>query len=321
MNMVTFKKNRIVIVGSYNKDITIRTNKLPEKGETVLGELINSGPGGKGANQAVAAVRAGAEVCFITSVGMDDNGKEAIETLHKQGVEVRLIKKDKDLPTGTATIIVNPQGENCIVVVPGANSNLTAQDIIQFEHEFSYFDIMLLQLECSFETVLAAASLAQNNGTKVMLNPAPVQNFSIELLEHINIITPNRVEAELITGMKIDGESSMRKVSSFFHEHGVDSVLITLGSEGVFISSNGFQKLISAHEVDVVDSTGAGDVLNGVFAATLNNNFSRLTESAIFASQAATLSVQKVGSQSSIPHLNEIHAFIKSLSKKSQLQS
>lgn len=319
--MVTFKKNRIVIVGSYNKDITIRTNKLPEKGETVLGELINSGPGGKGANQAVAAVRAGAEVCFITSVGMDDNGKEAIETLHKQGVEVRLIKKDKDLPTGTATIIVNPQGENCIVVVPGANSNLTAQDIIQFEHEFSYFDIMLLQLECSFETVLAAASLAQNNGTKVMLNPAPVQNFSIELLEHINIITPNRVEAELITGMKIDGESSMRKVSSFFHEHGVDSVLITLGSEGVFISSNGFQKLISAHEVDVVDSTGAGDVLNGVFAATLNNNFSRLTESAIFASQAATLSVQKVGSQSSIPHLNEIHAFIKSLSKKSQLQS
>lgn len=319
--MDKFKKNRIVIVGSYNKDITIRTNKLPEKGETVLGELINSGPGGKGANQAVAAVRAGAEVCFITSVGMDDNGKEAIETLHKQGVEVRLIKKDKDLPTGTATIIVNPQGENCIVVVPGANSNLTAQDIIQFEHEFSYFDIMLLQLECSFETVLAAASLAQNNGTKVMLNPAPVQNFSIELLEHINIITPNRVEAELITGMKIDGESSMRKVSSFFHEHGVDSVLITLGSEGVFISSNGFQKLISAHEVDVVDSTGAGDVLNGVFAATLNNNFSRLTESAIFASQAATLSVQKVGSQSSIPHLNEIHAFIKSLSKKSQLQS
>jgi len=316
MNMDTFKKNRIVIVGSYNKDITIRTNKLPEKGETVLGELINSGPGGKGANQAVAAVRAGAEVCFITSVGMDDNGKDAIETLHKQGVEVRLIKKDKELPTGTATIIVNPQGENCIVVVPGANSNLTAQDIIQIEHEFSYFDIMLLQLECSFETVLTAASLAQNNGTKVMLNPAPVQNFSIELLEHINIITPNRVEAELITGMKIDGESSMCKVSSFFHEYGVDSVLITLGSEGVFISSNGFQKLISAHEVDVVDSTGAGDVLNGVFAATLNNDFSGLIESAIFASQAATLSVKKVGAQSSIPHLNEIHAFIKNLSKK-----
>ena len=319
MNMVTNKKNRIVVVGSYNKDITIRTNQLPKEGETVLGELINSGPGGKGANQAVAAARAGAEVCFIANVGMDHNGDDAIEKLKKQGVEVRLVKKDKDLPTGTATIVVNPQGENCIVVVPGANSSLTPQDIIQFEHEFSHFDMMLLQLECPIETVITAASLAQKIGLKVILNPAPAQNFSTELLEHINIITPNRVEAELLTGLKINGEASMNNASTFFHEHGVDSVLITLGAEGVFVSYNGFNELIPAHKVDVVDSTGAGDVLNGVFAATLNNNFSGLTESAIFASLAATLSVQKVGAQPSIPYLNEIHAFIKSSSKKNQL--
>ena len=313
------RKNRIVVVGSYNKDLTIRTNQLPKKGETVLGELINSGPGGKGANQAVAAARAGAEVCFIAKVGMDHNGDDAIEALKKQGVEVRLVKKDKTLPTGTATIVVNPQGENCIVVVPGANSNLTPEDIIQFEHEFSHFDMMLLQLESPIETVITAASLAQNNGIKVILNPAPAQNFSTELLEHINIITPNRVEAELLTGMKINGETSMKNASTFFHEHGVDSVLITLGAEGVFVSYNGFNELIPAHEVDVVDSTGAGDVLNGVFAATLNNNFSGLTESAYFASQAATLSVQKVGAQPSIPYLNEIHAFIESSSEKIQL--
>jgi ribokinase len=312
-------KNRIVVVGSYNKDLTIRTNQLPKKGETVLGKLINSGPGGKGANQAVAATRAGAEVSFIANVGMDHNGDDAIETLHNQGVEVRLVKKDKDLPTGMATIVVNSQGENCIVVIPGANSNLTPQDIIQFEHEFSNFDLMLLQLESPIETVITAASLAQKNGIKVILNPAPAQNFSTELLENINIITPNRIEAELLTGMKINSESSMKNTSSFFHEHGVELVLITLGAEGVFVSYNGFNELIHAHEVDVVDSTGAGDVLNGVFAAILNNNFSGLKESALFASQAATLSVQKVGAQPSIPFLSEIHTFIKSLPEKNKL--
>jgi len=314
-----YKKNKVVVIGSYNKDITIRTNRLPKRGETVIGELINSGHGGKGANQAVAAARAGADVCFIACVGMDHNGDDAISALDKQGINIQLMKRDINQATGTATIVVDSKGDNSIVVVPGANSNLLSQDIINYEKEIAASDILLLQLELPMETVLTAASLANKHDLKVILNPAPAQNIPPEIYNYVNIITPNRIETELLTGIQINNEESMRNAASVFLERGIEYVLMTLGSEGVFASHNGEYQLISANAVNVVDSTGAGDVFNGVFTATLNNDFSNLSQSAIFASKAATLSVKKVGAQQSIPYSNEIHDFISTLPEKIQI--
>jgi len=304
------KKNKVVVVGSYNVDILIKTARLPRMGETVIGDSICFCHGGKGANQAVAAARAEADVSFIARVGADSYGEKAISDLKTEGISTAGIIIDQNMPTGMASITVGQQGENCIVAVSGANAKLSSKDIEKMDSYIAAADIMLVQLETPLDTVAMAVERAFENNTIVILDPAPAQKLKSEILQRITVITPNKGEAELLTGIKISDKGSLIKASDMLLSSGVKVVLITLGKKGVFISAGGHNQLIPAYPVDALDSTGAGDVFNGVLAATYQEDMSSLVKAVSFAASAATLSVTKLGTQTAIPYLEDILAFI-----------
>lgn len=300
--------NRVVVVGSYNVDMTITTDRLPKSGETVMGHGIEYGHGGKGANQAVAAARAGGEVTFIAKVGQDGYGDQAIQDLGKEGIDVTGMTQDAYAPTGLASITVDNHGENCIVVVSGANSKLSVQDIATHEATIAAADVLLVQLETPLNTVRAAVKIAAKNNIKVILNPAPAQDLDAELLQNISVITPNRLETERITGITITDSISMHRAAGALHDLGIQTVLITLGGEGVFVSTPTNWEIFPAIDVDVRDTVGAGDVFNGVFAAVYKGP-ETLREAVSLAIAGASLSVTEMGAQSGIRSLNAIKDF------------
>lgn len=300
--------NRVVVVGSYNVDMTITTERLPKSGETVIGHDIEYGHGGKGANQAVAAARAGGKVTFIAKVGQDAYGEQAIIDLRAEGINVTGMTKDEHSPTGLASITVDNHGDNCIVVVSGANSQLSVQDITIHESVIADTDVLLVQLETQLNTVRAAVKIAAQNGIKVILNPAPAQDLDTELLQNISVITPNRVEAERITGIKITDSISMQQAAGTLHDLGIETVLITLGGEGVFVSTPASWEIFPAIDVEVRNTVGAGDVFNGVFAAVYQGP-ETLRESVSLAIAGASLSVTEMGTQTGIRSLNAIKDF------------
>ncbi len=309
--------NKVVVVGSYNVDMTITTEVLPKVGETVIGKSLKYGHGGKGANQAVAAARAGASVSFLAKVGSDQYGDRAIQALSLEGIGSEYIHQDSDTSTGMAFITVNRLGENSIVVASGANWTLSAADIINNAEIFNDAEILLIQLETPMSSVAAAIKNARLNHVKVILNPAPAQHLDPELLKDVTILTPNRVEAEMLTGIKIMDDEDLARSADLLHILGVETVLITLGDKGVFISNKGVQKLIPAVTVPAIDTVGAGDVFSGFLAAHYSGTDS-LEKIVTLAGAAAGLSVTRRGAQASIPHLDEVkdylkeHAFIES---------
>lgn len=303
-------KNKIVVVGSYNVDITVQTERLPRAGETVLGKGITFSAGGKGANQAVAAARAGADVAFIARVGADHYGKTAIRDLEKEGIDCSGVTLDADSATGMASITVDKHGENCIIVASGANASLSPQDIEKKSALIAAADILLIQLETPLETVEAALRSAQKHHTKVILNPAPALLLSPVLLKMVSIITPNQGEAALLTGISIENVSTLGKVTEKLRSYGIEAALVTLGADGVFLANHEKTALIPAYQVKALDTTGAGDVFNGVLAAILGRHGHSL-ESAVFqAAAAASLSVTRLGAQPSIPYYREVRDFI-----------
>jgi len=302
------KNNRVIVVGSYNLDMTITTAEFPQPGETVIGKSLTYGHGGKGANQAVAAARSGAQVRLLAKVGVDMNGEQAITALAGEGIVTSSIQKTVEAPTGMAAITVNDQGENSIIVVSGANSTLSASEV---EHECQIFedaDVLLTQLETSLESVTTAIQCARKNHMCVILNPAPVRALSAEILSDVNIITPNMVEAEMLTNISIIDDKTLIQSATKLHSFGIEVVMITQGSRGVYISNQGEGKFIPAIEVQAVDTVGAGDVFNGVLAAHYSG-IDSLYEAVSIAVVAAGLSVTKRGAQSGIPDLADIHAF------------
>ncbi|NQV16086.1 ribokinase [bacterium] len=302
------RTNKVIVVGSYNVDLTITTNVFPKAGETVIGKNLTYGHGGKGANQAVAAARSGAQTSFLAKVGADQYGDQAIESLALEGINTQSIQKAKGIPTGMASITVNSQGENNIVVVSGANWQLSPMDIERECGIFADADILLTQLETPLDSVSAAIKCARATNAIVILNPAPAQSLSPELLKDVDIITPNRVEAEMLTGIHITDDKSLLKSAEILHTHGINLVLITLGTRGVFLSYPGKSMLIPAINVDVVDTVGAGDVFNGVLAAYYSN-INSVEEVVTRAIVAAGLSVTSSGAQTSIPTLETIKAY------------
>ena len=304
-------KNKVVVVGSYNVDIMIKTAHLPKRGETVLGDSICFCHGGKGANQAVAARRAEADVSFIARIGADSYGEKALSDLKKEGIGTEGITIDQNTPTGMASITVGQQGENCIVAVSGANSQLSTKDIEKRDSQIAAADILLIQLETPLNTVTMAIKRAFENNTTVILDPAPAQKLNPEIFQQVTVITPNKGEAELLTGIIITDERSLIKASEILLSFGVKVVLITLGKKGVFMSTKGHHQLIPAYPINALDSTGAGDVFNGVLAATYQEDTPSLVKAVTFAASAATLSVTKLGTQTAIPYLKDIVAFIK----------
>lgn len=302
--------SKVVVVGSYNTDMTIKAARIPRPGETILGGRFAIGAGGKGANQAVAAARAGARVWLVARIGNDAFGEEALRRIQHEYINTDYLRRDSEAATGVACIVVDDAGENSIVVASGANANLQPNDLSAAEEIIAQADVVLLQLESPLPTVMAAVRLAAKHGVTVVLNPAPAQTLPANLLEHVTIISPNEVEAEMLTGVKIDGEKNLVAAAQRLHAQGPPTVLITRGPKGVFISSAGETHLLPAFQVTAIDTTGAGDVFNGCLAAFLTKARS-LTAAATMASAAAAISVTRLGAQASAPRLAEIENFLR----------
>jgi ribokinase len=298
------KSNKIVVVGSANTDMVVKSKTLPLPGETIMGGTFFMNAGGKGANQAVAAARLGGNVTFITKVGNDIFGKQTIEGLQKENINTDFVFIDADCPSGTALIMVNDEGENCIVVAPGANANLVPDDIGKVK-EITDAAIILMQLEIPMETILAVAKNAKVNQQQVVINPAPAQVLSDELLNGLFLITPNETEATLLTGIKVVDDNSASQAAAIFLNKGVQNVIITLGKQGAYFQNKSETLKISAPVVEAMDTTAAGDTFSGALTVALTEKMD--WEKAIqFAVKAASISVTRLGAQASVPYRKEI---------------
>jgi ribokinase len=287
--------------------MVVTTPKIPVPGETILGNDFNIIPGGKGANQAVAAARAGGVVAFIAKVGDDDFGKNAVEGYKADKINTDYIFKDSERPSGIAIIIVEEvSGQNSIVVAGGANKCLSIDDIKTAEKLISEADVVLIQLEIPLEVVEFSLKLAKKYGIKTILNPAPAQSLSDEILSLVDIITPNESETQILTGLNLGSDEDVKKAASKLLEKVNETVLVTLGSKGVyFISKCGDNGFVPTTKVEAVDTVAAGDVFNGYFAAALSMD--KKNEEAIWlANRAAAISVTRKGAQPSIPKIGEL---------------
>lgn len=295
----------ITVIGSSNTDMVIKTSRLPLPGETILGGDFLMNPGGKGANQAVAAARLSGKVTLIAKVGSDVFGREARELFQAENLNTAYLSSDDSAPSGIALITVNEQGENCIVVAPGANARLLREDIDMAAEAIREAEIVLMQLEVPLDTVTYATEMAVAAGRKVILNPAPAQPLPTSLLSMIYLITPNETEAEILTGMPVRDQTSAIAAARALLSMGVKAVVMTLGSQGALVVTDELSELIPTKSVKVVDTTAAGDCFNGALAVALCEGFS-LQEAISFANKAATISVTRMGAQASAPFRNEI---------------
>ena len=308
--------NQILVIGSSNTDMVIKTDKLPCPGETLVGGTFLVNSGGKGANQAVAAARLGGDVTFITKRGNDLFGNKSIGLLMREGIDTQYVVKDNENPSGVALINVDSRGRSSGVTASGSNNFLYPEEIPLKVFQPGKFEILLLQLEIPLSTVEYAARSAFENGIKVILNPAPVQNLPDELFKHIWLITPNEKEAETLTGIKVTDYSSAEKAAQIFLEKGVRNVVISMGARGAFIKSADFTGDIPAVKVRVVDITAVGDVFNGALAVGLaeGNDF---RNAVVFANKAASISATRMGAQASAPYRKEISDLHKYAKNKS----
>ncbi len=305
------KPPRIVIVGSSGTDMIIKLDRIPRPGETLLGGEFHVTGGGKGANQAVSAARAGGHVAFVARLGQDEFGKQAVAAFAKERINVDHIYLDRKVSTGVALIFVDKHGENSIGVAPGANGRLSPADLKKARKIFSGASVMVVQLEIPLETVQTATLLAAKSGARVILNPAPARALPDELLRYVSILTPNETEAELLTGIRVDNDSAAAHAASALRGRGVQTVILTLGARGALVAGDGPPQLVPGFKVDAVDTTGAGDVFNGALAVALAEQ-QPLIDAVRFANAAAAISVTRLGAQPSAPSRREIQRLLKS---------
>ena len=302
-------KPRITVLGSYNTDLVTLTPRMPQPGETILGNGFKTGPGGKGSNQAVAAARAGAQVTFVGRIGADMFGDMALKVWQDAEIDTGWVVRMEDEATGVASIIVDAGGENMIVVASGANWHVSAEDAEQARPAIAGSRVFLTQLETPLPSVRAGMQIAHDEGVLTILNPAPGQQLDPDLLALADIITPNQTEAELITGIpSTDPESACRAL----REYGAHTVVMTLGGEGVLLYDDNGPQHFPAFKVErVVDTTGAGDAFNGALAVALAEG-KLITEAIRFASATGSLSVTKQGATESMPSRAEIDTLLTS---------
>ncbi len=285
--------------------MVVKAKQLPGPGETVLGGAFLMNPGGKGANQAVAAARLKGNVTFVVKLGNDHFGNQSKLLFDREGLETKYIIKDSKNPSGIALITVDEHGENSIVVAPGSNAALSAYDIDDDVYGNDSSDVFLMQLEIPVSTVEFVAERVAEKGNRVILNPAPARQLSNELLDSLFIITPNEREAETLTGVKITDTASAEIAASKLLSKGVKNVIITMGAAGAYLLNSEVSKMIPVVPVKAIDTTAAGDVFNGALAVAVSEG--RTLEDAIdFANKAASIAVTRMGAQASAPYRNEI---------------
>ena len=304
------KKPRILVVGSSNTDMIIKLDRIPRPGESLLGGKFAIAPGGKGANQAVAAARAGGDVTLVARVGRDMFGDQALAGFKADNINTRHIQRDAGAPSGVALIFVAQSGENSIAVASGANGRLAPTDVLAAEKSLSGAKALVTQLETPLSTVSAAIRLAKKHGVPVILNPAPAAKLPASLLKLVTILTPNETEAEFLTGIKITDDATARDAAQALLAKGVRNVIITLGKRGAYLRNATDDVFIPAHKVKPVDTTAAGDTFNGALAVALAEGRD-LAEAIRFANAAAAISVTRLGAQPSAPARPEIERLMK----------
>ncbi len=300
----------IVVIGSSNTDMIIRVPRIPGPGETILGGEFFTAAGGKGANQAVGAARAGGRVKFIARVGRDMFGERAVAALKHEGIDVRNVLRDPRAASGAALIFVAKNGENSIAVAGGANAKLSTADVKRAAGAIAGAASLVMQLETPLASVHLAATLAAKAGVPVTLNPAPAQPLPSSLLKLITILTPNETEAELLTGIKVNGVAAAAKACAKLRARGVRTVILTMGSRGAFVSEPSGSRLVPGFKVKAVDTTAAGDIFNGALSVALTEGRS-LDDAIRFAHAAAAISVTRWGAQPSAPQRSEIERFLR----------
>ena len=297
--------SKIIVIGSSNTDMVIKSRKLPLPGETLLGGIFLMNAGGKGANQAVSAARLGGNVTFVTKIGSDMFGNEALNGFNTAKINTRYIVRDPNNPSGVALINVDDDGENSIVVAPGANGTLIPNDIRSDVFETDRQDIFLMQLEIPVDTVKYVAEKASAKGNRVILNPAPACWLSDNLFKCIYLITPNETEAGILTGIEVFDPTSAREAAEKLREKGAKNVVITMGGAGAYILSGTVSIMIPGIKVKAVDTTAAGDVFNGALAVAISEG-QDIVSAVNFANKAASISVTRMGAQASAPFRNEV---------------
>jgi ribokinase len=302
-------RKKILVVGSSNTDMIIKLDRIPRPGETLLGGEFVMAAGGKGANQAVGAARAGGAVTFIARVGRDVFGDQAIAGLVKDGIDVDYVFRDKARASGVAMIFVAKDGENSIAVASGANGGLSPADVNKAKKAFAVARVLVMQLETPLETVQAAAELAHKAGVRVILNPAPARPLPDRLLCRVSILTPNETEAELLTGIRVDNDAAAARAAERLLGRGVGTVILTLGPRGAFVAAREGRQRVPGFRMKAVDTTAAGDIFNGALAVALAEG-KPLYEGVRFANAAAAISVTRMGAQPSAPRRKEIERLL-----------
>ena len=297
----------IVVIGSSNTDMVMQVREFPLPGETIMGCGFMQNQGGKGANQAVACARLGADTCFIGKLGCDPLAQNTISILRQEGVDVSYLTQTSESPSGTAFIMVDSHGENSIIVNSGANACLTPADIDDAAALISKASVVLMQLETPVPTLTHAARLAKESGAVVVLNPAPAPLTGLpdELLKHVDILVPNQTEAERLSGVCVRDDETLLEAIHRLQEIGVGQVVVTLGSRGSMTVIDGKPLMVPGFKVEAVDTTAAGDTFCGALCVRLSQG-SDVEEAMRFACKAASLTVTRMGAQQSIPYLSEI---------------
>lgn len=300
--------NKVVILGSTNVDQFLTVERYAQPGETLhVEEAQKAFGGGKGANQAIATARMQADTTFITKIGTDGVADFILEDFKVAHIDTSYIIKTAEAKTGQAFITVNAEGQNTIYVYGGANMTMTPEDVINAKDAIINADFVVAQLEVPIPAIISALEIAKAHGVTTVLNPAPAKALPNELLSLIDIIVPNETEAELLSGIKVTNEQSMKDNANYFLSIGIKTVLITLGKQGTYFATKNQSQHIEAYKVNAIDTTAAGDTFIGAFVSRLNKSQDNLADAIDFGNKASSLTVQKHGAQASIPLLEEVN--------------
>ena len=296
---------KVVVVGSFMMDLVVKAERRPKTGETLVGESFGMFIGGKGNNQAIAAARFGSQVHMVGKLGQDSFADQFLDNHKLEGINSDFIIQDPNVGTGVANPFIDTNADNSIIIIPRANMTLTPNAVSLAEKPIAEADVLLLQLEIPINASKRAAEIAQANGTIVILNPAPAQEIPDDFIQLADILTPNEVETEMLTGIPVTDENSAEKAAQFLIEKGVKIVILTLGGRGAFVAAEGKSQMIPAFKVKPIDTTAAGDSFCGVLAASLAEELD-LSTAVKYATAAGGLAVTKMGAEPSLPSLKEV---------------